>query len=195
MNKDNLPYVLSVVLCVFVVFSVAWNWHPRLIHNIKNDLTNFKAFLPITWIKPSGGVTKYSKCMGSHVVRWHQDCPPLGKQPWLCTLRGLTNQKCDLRYWQNSWFPALVHTNQSCVREAKWDWTKSYKSIQDFKTVSQISIISIHSLMEFFVSLSVLSNCHILSFLDINAAVADYGGPRPSGRGWRGGGGVLQTLI
>ena len=25
--------------------------------------------VPITWIKPSAGVTKYSKCMGSHVAR------------------------------------------------------------------------------------------------------------------------------
>ena len=34
MSKDNLPYVLSVVFRVFVVFSVAWNWHPRLINRI-----------------------------------------------------------------------------------------------------------------------------------------------------------------
>ena len=29
-NKDNLPYVFSVVFCDFNAFSVAWNWHPRL---------------------------------------------------------------------------------------------------------------------------------------------------------------------
>ena len=34
MSKDNLPYVLSVLFRVFVVFSVAWNWHPRLINRI-----------------------------------------------------------------------------------------------------------------------------------------------------------------
>ena len=28
----------------------------------------YEAFLPITTIKPSAGVTKYSKCMGSHVA-------------------------------------------------------------------------------------------------------------------------------
>ena len=29
----------------------------------------YEAFLPITWIKPSAGVTKYSKYTGSHVAR------------------------------------------------------------------------------------------------------------------------------
>ena len=37
MSKDNLPYVLSVVFRVFVVFSVAWNWHPRLINRIISE--------------------------------------------------------------------------------------------------------------------------------------------------------------
>ena len=32
------------------------------------DSVFYEAFLPITWIKPSAGVTKYSKCMGSHVA-------------------------------------------------------------------------------------------------------------------------------
>ena len=29
----------------------------------------YEAFLPMTWIKPSTGVAKYGKCMGSHVAR------------------------------------------------------------------------------------------------------------------------------
>ena len=37
MSKDNLPYVLSVVFRVFVVFSVAWNWHPRPINRIISE--------------------------------------------------------------------------------------------------------------------------------------------------------------
>ena len=31
-NKDNLPYVFSVVFCVLVAFSNAWSWQARLIH-------------------------------------------------------------------------------------------------------------------------------------------------------------------
>ena len=37
-----------------------------------------------------------------------------GRQPWFCTMRWMKSHTFDLRYWENSWFPALVHRSQSC---------------------------------------------------------------------------------
>ena len=94
-NKDNLPYVFSVVFCDFNAFSVAWNWHPRLKtteNATKTQNTTLKIygklsrFTFLTLYQHLGSkkctilcfmkhfywssvrVTKYSKCMGSHVA-------------------------------------------------------------------------------------------------------------------------------
>ena len=39
-----------------------------------------------------------------------------GKQPWFCTMRREKSHTCDQRRWENSWFPALVQTSQSCKK-------------------------------------------------------------------------------
>ena len=69
MNKDNLSYVFSVVFCVFVV-SYLYSFFLHYINicdqNVQNSLS-YEASLPITWIKPSTGVTKYD---ASETLRW-----------------------------------------------------------------------------------------------------------------------------
>ena len=46
------------------IFVTLYHWDQK----VQNSVF-YEAFLLITWIKPSAGVTKYSKCMGSHVAR------------------------------------------------------------------------------------------------------------------------------
>lgn len=46
-----------------------------------------------------------------------------GKQPWLCTKR-VKSHTCKLRYWENSWSLALVHTSQSCKKILGLYWTR-----------------------------------------------------------------------
>ena len=61
LNKTNLPYVFSVVSCrthsFFLHYITIWD------QKVQNCVF-YEAFLPITWIKPSAGVTN-----GSHVAR------------------------------------------------------------------------------------------------------------------------------
>ena len=70
--------VFSVVLCIFVTFSVPLNGPPpppptnTLCFNIwdqkvQNSLF-YEAFLPITWIKPRAGIVKYRKRLRQHVL-------------------------------------------------------------------------------------------------------------------------------
>ena len=69
MNKDNLSYVFSVVFCVFVVsylFSFFLDYINICDQKVQNSLS-YEAFLPITWIKPSTGVTKYDASDGGPV--------------------------------------------------------------------------------------------------------------------------------
>ena len=51
-------------LSLFIFLTSYQHWDQK----VQNSVF-YEAFLPITWIKPSAGVTKYRKCMGSHIVR------------------------------------------------------------------------------------------------------------------------------
>ena len=72
MKKDKLPYAFIVVFYVFVAFSVAWNWHPRLQEILGSDQTGAK--FCVLWSISTDHLNqgrvraKYRKCMGSHVA-------------------------------------------------------------------------------------------------------------------------------
>ena len=80
---------------------------------------------------------RYTKQNSWRPYNWgsrHQVCLPFvqtlirpvshvnGKQPWLCTKR-VKSHTCKLRYWENSWSLALVHTSQSCEKILSLYWT------------------------------------------------------------------------
>ena len=80
---------------------------------------------------------RYTKQNSWRPYNWgsrHQVCLPFvqtlirpvshvnDKQPWLCTKR-VKSHTCKLRYWENSWSLALVHTSQSCEKILSLYWT------------------------------------------------------------------------
>ena len=48
---------------------------------------------------------------------WTNRFAPINsRQPRFGTIRRDKSHTCDLWYWENSWFPVLVHTSQSCKK-------------------------------------------------------------------------------
>ena len=101
MNKDNLPqkrrkrhqkHTISYLYSFFLYYINNWD------QKMQNSVF-YEAFLPITWIKSSTGVTKYSQCMVSqHVTRtWHHDASRSSDAGWLA---------CGLaKRWRITWLP------------------------------------------------------------------------------------------
>ena len=93
MNKDNLPYVFSVVYCVCVAFSVAWNWSADLyIINVQirwpaaaERLLNLAHFLSLPRVprhsaseksKPDSlrrSTQKWSTLLASNDLKWRRE--------------------------------------------------------------------------------------------------------------------------